>query len=107
MWSDRKKFAQAWNFGPCEENKPVSWIIEEISKIYGKKSNIILDISENPYESKILKLDCSKSKMELDWKPKINLKKGLEMTIDWYKEYEKQSNMRIVSEKQIDYFNSI
>ena len=107
MWSDRKKFAQAWNFGPNEENKPVSWIVEEISKIYGKKSNVILDISKNHFESKILKLNCSKSKTKLGWMPKIDLKKGLEMTIEWYKEYEKQSDMRKVSEKQIDYFNSI
>ena len=107
MWSDGQKFSQAWNFGPNEENKKVSWIINKIFETYGKKCNVVSDTSENLHEAKILKLDCSKSQTELGWVPKTDIEKGLEMTVDWYKEYEKQSDMRQVSEKQIDYFNSI
>ena len=107
MWSDGEEFNQAWNFGPNEESKKVSWIIDKISEMYGKKLNVFSDTSENLHEAKILKLDCSKSQAELGWIPKTNIEKGLEMTVDWYKEYKKDSNMRQVSEEQIDYFNSI
>ncbi len=107
MWSNGQEFGQAWNFGPNEESKKVSWIIDKISEMYGKKLNIFSDTSENLHEAKILKLDCSKSQTKLGWVPKTNIEKGLEMTVDWYKEYEKDSDMRQVSEKQIDYFDSI
>ena len=75
--------------------------------MYGKKIDILSDTSDNLHEAKILKLDCSKSQIKLDWIPKTEIEKGLEMTVNWYKEYQKESNMREVSEKQIDYFNSI
>jgi len=107
MWSDGQRFSQAWNFGPNEQGKKVSWIIDKISEIYGKKCNIFLDTSENLHEAKILKLDCTKSQTKLGWMPKIDIEKAIQLTVDWYKEYEKQSDMRQVSEKQIDDFNSM
>jgi len=107
MWSDGQRFAQAWNFGPDEEDRSVSWVIDKISEIYGKKCNVFSDVSENPYEAKILKLDCTKSQTKLGWVPKTNLEKGLQLTVEWYKEYEKQSDMRKITEKQIDDFNSM
>ncbi len=105
MWFDRQKFAQAWNFGPYENDKSVSWVIDKISEIYGKKCNFVTDTSKNPHETKILKLDCTKSHTKLGWSPKMDLEKALELTIEWYKEYEKGGDMRKISEKQIDDFN--
>ncbi|MCH6565894.1 MAG: CDP-glucose 4,6-dehydratase, partial [Proteobacteria bacterium] len=37
MWLNGDKFAESWNFGPVEENKSVSWIVNKISEFYGKK----------------------------------------------------------------------
>ena len=107
MWFNGKIFAQAWNFGPNEESKKVSWIINKISNMYGKQIDILSDKSDNLHEAKILNLDCSKSQTKLNWIPKTNIEKGLEMTVNWYKEYQKKSDMKEVSEKQIEYFNSI
>lgn len=39
-----------------------------------------------------MRLDCSKAKNELSWKPNYSLEKGLEETIDFYKHYLKTSN---------------
>ncbi|QDI88776.1 CDP-glucose 4,6-dehydratase [Candidatus Nitrosopumilus sp. SW] len=107
MWLDGPRFAQAWNFGPNEQGKKVSWIIDKISEIYGKKCKISLEKSENPHEAKTLKLDCTKSQTILGWKPKIDIEKMLQLTVDWYKEYKKQSDMKQISEKQIDDFDSM
>jgi len=107
MWSNGEKFAQAWNFGPDEENRSVSWIVDKISKLYGKKCDTSPDTTQNPHEVKTLKLDCTKSHEKLGWMPKTNLEQGLQWTVDWYKQYEKQGNIRKITEKQIDDFNSI
>ncbi len=107
MWIDGEKFSEPWNFGPDEENKSVSWIIDKITQLYNKKYQIKIDTVENPYEAKILKLDCTKSHKKLNWIPKTNIEQGLQWTVDWYKQYEKQEDIRKITEKQIDDFNSM
>ncbi len=107
MWSDGEKFSEPWNFGPSEENKSVSWIIDKITQLYNKKYQINIDTDENPHEAKILKLDCTKSHKKLGWMPKTNIEQGLQWTVDWYKQYEKQEDIRKITEKQIDDFNSM
>ena len=107
MWSGGSKFAEAWNFGPNEETKPVSWIVNKISEFYGKKCNTSFDTAQNPHETTSLKLDCRKAYEKLGWIPKTNLQQALRCTVDWYKQYEKHDDMRSFTEKQIDNFNSI
>ena len=104
MWLNGDKFAESWNFGPIEESKSVSWIIQKISELYGKKCNTSFDTTQNPHETKSLKLDCTKAYERLGWIPKTNLEQGLQMTVDWYKHYEKHDDMRKFTEKQIDDF---
>jgi len=62
------------------------------SEMYGKKCNVFSDTSKNLHEAKILKLDCTKSQTKLGWMPKTDIEKGLQMTVDWYKEYENQND---------------
>ena len=107
MESWNEKFSEAWNFGPNGENKSVSWIIDKISELYGKKCIISLENSQNLHETKSLKLDCTKAKEQLGWSPKTNLAQAIQFTVDWYKQYVKNENMRKVTEKQIDDFISI
>jgi len=107
MWLNGHEFSEAWNFGPDEENKSVSWIVDKILKLYGKKCTVLRDTSQNLHESKTLKLDCTKSHKKLGWIPKINLEQGLQLTVDWYKQYEIQNDIRKITEKQIDDFNSM
>jgi CDP-glucose 4,6-dehydratase len=102
---NKDKFSESWNFGPNEENKPVSWIIDKISKLYGVKCNTYVDNKKIIHETQSLKLDCTKAKQQLGWEPKTNLEKGLELTVEWYKQYENNNNVRKITEKQIEDFN--
>lgn len=104
IWVHGKKYCQPWNFGPDDQGKSVSWLVEKISEMLEKKCIFISDNKDEPYESKILKLNSEKAKKNLGWEPKINIQKGLELTAEWYKEYKNNSNMRKVTEKQIDTF---
>ena len=105
MALDVDMFSEGWNFGPNEENKPVSWIIDKISELYGIKCNTFVDNKEKIHETQSLKLDCTKAKKQLGWEPKTTLEQGLQLTIDWYKQYENHNNVRKITEKQIDDFN--
>ena len=64
------------------------------------------DSKNNPHEDKILKLDCTKSHKRLGWNTKLNADETIQWTIDWYKEFFNKSNMKDVTENQIDKFLS-
>jgi CDP-glucose 4,6-dehydratase len=104
LWSDGQTYSEAWNFGP-EEEKPVSWILNKVSQLYGKPVKYSIDKSDQPHEAMVLRLDCNKAMLKLGWKPKMNLELGLKYTVDWYKHYENQDDMRKITENQIDTFS--
>jgi len=108
LWSTGSDFAEGWNFGPMDSGgKSVKWIIDKITELWGHDIKWNIDKNFKPPEEGFLKLNCSKVKQRLDWEPKLKLEKGLEWTIDWYKQYQQNNDMRIFTEKQIDNFQSL
>ena len=97
-------YMQAWNFGPSDDDvKPVEWISEYIvNHWHDKRASWYLDVdSVKQHEATYLKLDCSKAKSLLGWKPKWNLEIGLSQTIKWYEAYQNKKDMREVTLQQI------
>ena len=66
----RKTFAEAWNFGPPEEgNMTVGEIADQLKISWPKIEYEINRTADQPHEAGILRLDCSKSRSKLQWKP--------------------------------------
>ena len=108
LWNDGPLYSGGWNFGPDNNDvKPVSWIVDTISQLWGKNISWEMDHQNNLHEAKSLLLDCTKSKMKLDWKPKTDLRLALQLVIDWYKKLEKNTDMREFTEQQIKYYHSL
>jgi len=40
-------------------------------------------------------LDISKAKFQLGWEPRLNINQTVELTVDWYKRYEKEEVYKI------------
>jgi len=83
------KYNQAWNFGPEPRNDlSVKQILDMFVDIYSRDSGIHLlySISEekNPKESHVLKLDSEKARIEIEWKPRLDIYSSLEETANWY-----------------------
>jgi CDP-glucose 4,6-dehydratase len=57
-----------------------------------------------PHEANFLKLDCSKLKSVLGWKPRWNLDKAVEKVVEWTKCYFSGGNVRACMDKQIEEF---
>ena len=105
MWKEGNEFSGAWNFGPDNEGcKSVKWILEKISKNFDNTWAWENDAKKNPHEASMLKLDCNKAKKRLNWKTKLGIDETLEWTINWYKEFLKNSNMKKYTENQINRF---
>jgi len=85
LYKNQKEYAEGWNFGPNEKDaKPVEWILDKMTNKW-PDSSWELDRNPNPHESDFLKLDISKAKSKLGWKPVWELSYALEKIIDWYK----------------------
>jgi CDP-glucose 4,6-dehydratase len=97
------KYAQAWNFGPNDEDaRSVKWIVEQMAKQWGADANWLVDESNQPHEANYLKLDCSKAHIELNWHPKWRLQTTLQKVVSWHKKEANRNNMRKTSIEQIE-----
>ncbi len=54
-----------------------------------------------PHEANFLRLDSSKIKKVLDWKPKWNVNTAIEKTVEWTKEWKENNNISDIMDKQI------
>ena len=94
-------FAEAWNFGPRDEDaRPVSWIVEHLAEI---RSDVtwLCDETPQPHEANFLKLDSSKAKQRLDWEARWRLPTALQMTVDWHQSWREGNEMRAITLAQI------
>lgn len=105
LYTDGAAFAEAFNFGPAEEDaKPVQWIVEQLTQQWGDGANWKLDQAAHPHEAHYLKLDCSKAKIRLDWRPRWALAQALENISVWHKAHQRGDDMRELSSRQIAAF---
>ena len=84
----RKEFAEAWNFGPSEEeNVTVGEIVEQVKRVWPKIDYEINQIPDQPHEAGMLRLDCSKARTKLKWMPVWAGRDAIEKTTLWYKAF--------------------
>lgn len=95
LYTNGQEYAQAWNFGPKDEDcKPVNWILDQMADTWGEGAAWELDKNNNPHEAGFLKLDCSKAKQKLYWEPKWNLEYTLNSIVNWHKSCKNKDDMR-------------
>ena len=84
----RKEFADAWNFGPSEDdNASVGEIAEQVKNAWPKIDYEIQRSPDQPHEAGMLRLDCSKARTKLQWAPVWDGKTAIEMTTQWYRAF--------------------
>lgn len=102
LWLDPIRFSQPYNFGPHAQD---SLSVKEMMGIsidkWGEGHYNVVGSDNEPHEAGLLKLDISKSMMELNWQPKLNAYQAVEWTMDWYKSYFKGEDMNEYTSKQI------
>lgn len=97
-----EKYASGWNFGPNEcDAKPVNWIADALTKVWGTGASWKLEGGTHPHEAHYLKLDCAKAKAELGWQAKWDLTTALTYTANWYQSIAAAGSARDITLSQI------
>ncbi|MBQ8541058.1 MAG: CDP-glucose 4,6-dehydratase [Clostridia bacterium] len=98
-------FADYYNVGPDEVDCfKTGALVDLFTDKWGEGIKWINKYDGGPHEANFLKLDCSKLKNTFGWKPKWNLDKAIEKTVEWSKCYISGGNIRDCMDKQIAEF---
>lgn len=105
LYEEGAPFADAWNFGPSEEDHLcVQGVMDRMCRAWGDGARCETDPDAHPHEAQSLRLDHTQARVRLGWKPVLHLEDALRMTSDWYRAWAPGKNMRPITEQQIRCF---
>lgn len=87
LYEGEKDLVTTWNFGPNDENFVTVQELAEAAIAILEKGSYKIVPDNSFHESRLLKLDISKARSILGWKPKLNLRETFDYTFGWYKNY--------------------
>ena len=99
-------FSEPFNFGPNFENTmTVEALVNTMIQSWGSGKMLVQEDSKKLHESLVLKLDISKATSVLGWRPVLDIKQTINLTVDWYKTFiENRKSINELVEQQINYF---
>jgi CDP-glucose 4,6-dehydratase len=96
------EYAAGWNFGPDDEDAvPVETIVSTVTRLWGPPARWESDRGPHPHEAHFLRLDSSKARKRLGWRPCLRLESALEWTVEWYKAQAQGADARALTLAQI------
>jgi CDP-glucose 4,6-dehydratase len=106
LYTGGPEFAEAWNFGPSDEDtRPVQWVVERLieaaqaSSMTGARWQ--LDPNPQPHEANHLRLDCAKARTRLGWSPRWPLTEAIRRAVAWHQALLAGEDMRAWSLAEI------
>lgn len=108
LYGDGPGFSEAWNFGPGEGDAlSVETLVRRLGTHLegGVRYRVVRD--PDLHEATQLRLDCSKARTRLDWRPRTSVDDALKLTAEWQNQLRSEQDMQAVSLDQIQAFQSL
>jgi len=105
----RRELADAWNFGPDNESVvDVETLARSFRRAWGSGLHFEFgSIGPAVHEARTLRLDSSRAKMALGWRPRLTLDAAVDLTVEWYRALlGGERDMRALSERQIERYTA-
>lgn len=105
LYEKGPEYAQSWNFGPDDQDiRQVEWVVKELMNRLNGSFEISGSRDGQPHEATMLKLDCSKAKVYLNWHPKWRLNKAIDLIVEWIQGYMSDEDVKEICLKQIKHY---
>ena len=93
--------AGAWNFGPSESDMcSVGEVVKSLARGWPTPPAVHVQSSEL-HEAGLLRLDSSRARRLLGWRPRWSLEQCLGTTLDWHRAWQQGADMRAVTLSQL------
>jgi CDP-glucose 4,6-dehydratase len=108
LLAGRAEFATAYNFGPSEgEEWAVERVAARMAELWGDGARWVCEGDGGGHEARLLRLDASKARAELKWRPRLGTETALEWTMAWYREWREGAEMRRGTSRQITAYEAL
>ena len=102
------EYGDSWNFGPDDLNTiSVVELVEKLMVELGSSGNLELDHATHPHEANLLRLDTSKARAKLGWRPILSIDRTISWLAKWARGYQSGQNMRALTVQQIVEYESL
>lgn len=99
------RYADCYNVGPDEWDYVTTGELADLfCREWGNGQKWVSENVGGPHEANFLKLDCSKLKAVLGWKPRWSVETAMEKTVEWSKIHLRHGDIHGCMEKQIQDF---
>ena len=103
LFREGASYAEAWNFGPAASSCiSVGELADRVAYLWGAGARWDTVSRLSPRESSQLRVDASKSRTRLDWRPRLDLDTCLTWTVEWYKTIDAGGSARSATTGQIE-----
>jgi len=102
MTDDSDSFSGAWNFGPDSSDvQTVEWMIRRVEQHFNVSLPWQTQSQPRTPETHCLRLDSTKAKTLLGWRPRWHVEQAVEKVAEWITAYCHEQDLRQVSCEQI------
>jgi CDP-glucose 4,6-dehydratase len=101
-------FARAWNFGPgAESERTVQSLLARFIEAWGGDARWTADGGRHRPETTLLRLDATRAREELGWRPLLGFDEMATWTAEWHRAHARGADMRAFTRRQIDAYRRL
>jgi CDP-glucose 4,6-dehydratase len=102
LYNEPAEFSEAWNFGPDESScVTVRHLVESVIGQWGGGGWRRPDVEQAFSEAGALRLDSSKAREKLGWRPRWDVETAVKKTVEWHRAYLDKADIYSICRDQI------
>lgn len=95
------EYGGAWNFGPGDNDMcSVGDVVAKLASKWPRAPGLLVEASDL-HEAGLLRLDSTRARQRLNWRPRWSLEETLKHTLDWHLAWKAGHDMRQFTQRQL------